>query len=201
MYRLESDQNVMTIQHPFDGVWIAVLAAVILSGCVGTRHAGRVDVPRAVEVAPRGSVQQVLRDEIENWHGTPHVWGGASPRGADCSGFVHSIFRDLFAIELPRTTSEQVRAGQPVSTNDLRPGDLIFFRPTASANHVGIYLDGGYFAHISTSRGLMYSHVDERYWKRAYWTSRRILHSDDVTITTSNPVSRDGRESDRRGGW
>lgn len=180
-----------------------VVLAVLLTGCASSRPASDVHVPEVVVRAEAGSLEQMLRDEIAHWHGTPHVWGGTTPQGADCSGFIHTMYQQLFAVNLPRTTSEQVREGAPIQRNDLRAGDLIFFRPSGRSNHVGIYLSDGYFAHISTSRGLMYSHIDERYWHRAYWTSRRVLrtsefHTTSASIESDTPPT---TGNPGRGGW
>lgn len=174
-----------------------------MAGCASTRPHSSVDVPPAVVDAEPGTIEQLLRDEIEQWHGTPHQWGGITRGGADCSGFIYSVYRDLFSMSLPRTTGEQVQVGTSVRVNDLRAGDLVFFKPTKRSNHVGIYLSDGYFAHISSSRGLMYSHLDERYWQRAYWTTRRVVrpgavHASSTTTTVETPPAAD---NPGRGGW
>lgn len=126
--------------------------------------------------ADRGTqVEALLRSEVADWEGTPHVYGGTSRRGLDCSAFTQIIFDDLFAVALPRTTEQQVRVGEEVRPAELKPGDLVFFTPSRKSRHVGIYLSDGEFAHVSSSRGVMISHLDERYWQNAYWTSRRVL--------------------------
>lgn len=72
--------------------------------------------------------------------GDPYVWGGTSPSGFDCSGFVQYVFKH-FGIYLERTTYQQVTQGTPVSLNDMQPGDLVFEIGSASSpEHVGIYL-------------------------------------------------------------
>ena len=75
--------------------------------------------------------------------GVPYVWGGASPRGFDCSGFVMYVFAQI-GVSLPHSSYAQFGMGTPVSLNDLQPGDLVFF---AGASHVGIYIGGGQFIH------------------------------------------------------
>ncbi|GEM_PF-203721 len=121
------------------------------------------------------SVEHLIREEVDEWFGTPHRMGGEDKSGVDCSAFVLAIYRDLFGIDIPRTTSEQVHVGEEISSDELQPGDLVFFRPGRRSRHVGIYLQNGEFAHASESRGVTISRLDEAYWKRAYWTSRRIL--------------------------
>lgn len=83
----------------------------------------------------------------EQYLGTPYLWGGTTPAGFDCSGFVQYVFARR-GVQLPRTSEEQAVVGQPVTTlADARPGDLLFFAGsdgTASApGHVAIYVGGG----------------------------------------------------------
>lgn len=120
-------------------------------------------------------MEQRLRDTVSQWNGTPHRMGGTNRSGVDCSGFVQRVYDDLFGIRLPRTTAHQVRRGIDIEDSQLRPGDLVFFLPSRTLRHVGIYLGDGQFAHASKSNGVMISRMDEPYWRRAYWTARRIL--------------------------
>jgi cell wall-associated NlpC family hydrolase len=75
--------------------------------------------------------------------GTPYVWGGASPAGFDCSGFVMYVYAQI-GVSLPHSSYSQYGYGSPVSQGDLQPGDLVFFD---GLGHVGIYVGGGSFIH------------------------------------------------------
>jgi peptidoglycan DL-endopeptidase CwlO len=75
--------------------------------------------------------------------GVPYVWGGASPRGFDCSGLVMYVFAQI-GVSLPHSSYAQFGMGTPVSINQLQPGDIVFF---AGASHEGIYIGGGQFIH------------------------------------------------------
>jgi len=75
--------------------------------------------------------------------GTPYVWGGASPSGFDCSGFVMYVFSQI-GVSLPHSSYAQYGYGSPVSRGDLQPGDLVFFD---GLGHEGIYIGGGSFIH------------------------------------------------------
>ena len=109
------------------------------------------------------------------WEGTPHQLGGQSPLGVDCSGYMVQTFRDVFGYSLPRTTQAQARLGQSVSVAQLQDGDLVFFKTGRSQGHVGVYVGNGQFAHSSDSLGVTISSLDDIYWKRHYWQSRRLL--------------------------
>ncbi|MGB5339275.1 MAG: C40 family peptidase [Gammaproteobacteria bacterium] len=99
--------------------------------------------------------------------GVPYHYGGASPRGVDCSGLVYYAYRKA-GIEVPRTTGAQFNYAQPVRRSSLRPGDLLFFRLTSrSVSHVGIYAGGRRFIHApSRGKRVSYASLDNPYWQQ-----------------------------------
>ncbi|MCX7759444.1 MAG: NlpC/P60 family protein, partial [bacterium] len=95
----------------------------------------------------RGSIAASSNEIVSfalNFLGTPYVWGGNTPSGFDCSGYVKYVYAH-FGINLPRRASEQATVGQTVSLDEAQPGDLVFFYSPIS--HVGIYLGDGMFVH------------------------------------------------------
>ena len=99
-------------------------------------------VPVPVEPAPAPkpepvSISAVLLRQYDTWKGVSYKFGGAGKSGIDCSGLMRVVFRDGFGLELPRTSIEQSRVGQPVACEMIRPGDLLFFSDRRS-DHIGV---------------------------------------------------------------
>lgn len=94
-----------------------------------------------------GSGGSSVVDYAKQFVGNPYVWGGTSlTSGADCSGFVQSVYNN-FGVSLPRTSYEQQNAGREVSYSEAQPGDLICY-----GGHVAIYMGNGKIVHASNSR-------------------------------------------------
>jgi len=115
---------------------------------------------------------------VESYRGVPYLWGGTTRAGMDCSAFTRAIFRETYGIELPRTVAQMYSLGEPVESGGaLRPGDLVFFRDTASGpgvSHVGIYVGNGVFAHASAGLGGTLTPLDDAYFARRFAGGRRI---------------------------
>ena len=94
-----------------------------------------------------------LVEYAKKFLGNPYVWGGTSlTKGADCSGFVQSVFKH-YGISLSRTSREQAKNGTKISTSDLKPGDLVFYANSGGTiNHVAIYIGGGQVIHASNPK-------------------------------------------------
>lgn len=120
-------------------------------------------------------IKERLLAQYDEWKGTPYKYDSISSKGIDCSGFMYVTFKSQFGIEMPRSTDMQVKLGEPVSKSDLRIGDLVFFKTSTRNRHVGVYLGDSQFMHASTRDGVKISSLDNSYWKKAYWTSKRIF--------------------------
>lgn len=173
-------------------LWALLLVAT--GGCGSSRPAPSTSSPSPSHVRVEGH----LRAFVEDWDDTPYRLGGTTKRGADCSGFVMRAYSDLFDIALPRSTRRQVHAGTPIDRRELLAGDLVLFRTGRNTRHVGIYLSGGEFAHVSTSRGVTISRLNTEYWRDAYWTARRVLsppEDDQAPAPASKAPSTDAASS------
>ncbi len=112
--------------------------------------------------------------------GVRYRFGGNSPEsGLDCSGFVRYVFNDTFGFMLPRRSVEISRVGTTVASEDLRPGDLVFFNTMRHTfSHVGIYIGDNKFVHApSTGAKIRVDDMRASYWVSRYNGARRI---DDV---------------------
>ena len=113
------------------------------------------------------------------YKGVPYVFGGTTPRGFDCSGYVQYVFAK-HGIRLTRTADTQALEGKFVSKKSLKPGDLVFFTTyEPGASHVGIYAGNNLFWNATSSRGIMLSNLTDSYWGPRYYTARRILTGND----------------------
>ena len=118
-----------------------------------------------------------IREIARAWGGTPYRAGGSSRRGTDCSGFTHTVFAQEFGVEIPRTSRDQARAGDPVDRDDLTAGDLVFFDLRAGRkgiDHVGLYVGEGLFVHARPRRGVGLDRLDEPVFRRGYRGARRV---------------------------
>jgi cell wall-associated NlpC family hydrolase len=112
------------------------------------------------------------------FRGTRYIMGGTSRSGFDCSGFVRYILSATDGVSLPRTATEQYVHGTPISSNQLQPGDLVFFKNTYKhgISHVGIYAGGGQFIHAANAhKGVRMDSLNSRYYQSHYAGARRVL--------------------------
>ncbi len=119
--------------------------------------------------------------QAQAFSGTRYKFGGTTRKGMDCSGLIYVAFQKE-NIVLPRVSRDMAQRGKPVKDKNIDKGDLLFFRTSKSSkriNHVGLVtkVDGDniYFIHATTSKGVLTSNLNERYWNRAYVMARRVL--------------------------
>ena len=121
-------------------------------------------------------VKQSIVADTWNYVGTPYKWGGTTPSGFDCSGFVNYIF-NKHGVDLQRVSASNLyQMGYAVSANSLKPGDLVFYSLASDGHitHVGIYLGNGKMMSATSSKGIYAYPVFDSYWGPKYVGARRV---------------------------
>lgn len=124
----------------------------------------------------KGTVDKELIKTVSKWLGTPYRYGSSSKKGTDCSGFVTRIYRDVYGIDLSRSSRSMFDDVQRVKKDSVRTGDLVFFKrgPKQPIFHVGIYLKNDKFIHSATSGGVKVSSLKDSYFSNYYYAAGRV---------------------------
>ncbi|MGY0691727.1 C40 family peptidase [Virgibacillus sp. FSP13] len=123
-------------------------------------------------VEVKGTNNAQIAQVATQYIGTPYVWGGESPDGFDCSGFIQYVFQTQ-GITTPRTVGDMWNFSQSVGNPSI--GDLVFFETyKPGPSHMGIYLGDGEFIHAGESRGVEISKMNNSYWESKYIGAKRI---------------------------
>ena len=147
-------------------------SGIASDGVVGpiTRDA----LTRAYNVNVRKSKTDGILATANSLIGTPYLWGGSTPSGFDCSGFVQYVFAKN-GITLPRISKEQYTVGTPIEFNSLQAGDLVFFsfNKDGVVSHDGIYIGNNQFINSSSSKGVTI-YTMGTYWQSVYVGAKRV---------------------------
>lgn len=158
---------------------LTIIIALGLTGCASNQNLRSTndntwqpatEAPTASDAAKADRLWQVF----ERYEGTPYRYGGTSASGFDCSGFITTAFDEALGRRLPRTTSQMLAAGDSVGRDQLRAGDLVFFRIKGKDQHAGIYMGDDSFIHSSTSIGVTRSSLNGYYWRGRFSQARRF---------------------------
>lgn len=132
-----------------------------------------ITVPALMPMSKPKPLYKTAVDEAKECLGIPYMWGGTSLSGFDCSGLVQYIYKQI-GISISRTTYTQVNEGVEVDKNNLRQGDLVFFKKNGDIHHVGIYIGNDQYIHApQTGEVVKISNLSDR---NDYYTARRIIN-------------------------
>ncbi len=194
-------------------ITLLLLLCMIATGCSTTNKgvtANRVtkkEQPRKHAPQPAATIKwpstkltptaDKLLSEARSWLGTPYLYGGNTTEGVDCSGFVLQVYQRALNIKLPRNSAKQQEFCIPVNNDQLTAGDLVFFSSAGKSEvaHVGIYIGNRNFIHSSTSKGVIISSLDQKYYADNFHSFGRIekfgtLAAPMLPAKTSEPVQK-----------
>ncbi len=150
----------------------AIFLVLLFTSCGGSK--------KTVKSLSNSKTDRIVK-QAQAYSGTRYKFGGTTSRGMDCSGLIYTAFQKE-NIVLPRVSRDMAKRGKPVKSKSIKKGDLLFFRTNKSnkrINHVGLVTQARngdiYFIHATTSKGVLTSNLNERYWKGAYVMARRML--------------------------
>jgi cell wall-associated NlpC family hydrolase len=124
-----------------------------------------------------GDGRQVVR-VAQKYKGARYTWGGASPKGFDCSGFTWYVYKKATGMDITRGVEEQWQFGRSVGRGEWQAGDIVFFENTfeRGLSHVGIYMSGDKFIHAENEQtGVVISSLESDYYSEHYAGARRLL--------------------------
>lgn len=142
--------------------------------------------PKSSIVKKYADFMQVNKSDINNrnlynfineWEGVKYKMGGLDKNGIDCSGFVFTLYREVYGRNIPRTTSALIKLLKRKYEDELTEGDLVFFDYDGKKySHVGVYLQNGFYVHASTKKGVLIMKLKNPYTYKFFSRCGEILN-------------------------
>lgn len=152
-----------------------ILVGIIIASCstskkyvtTHTQEAENLSTKLGIELQ-KGYNKDLIKSII-SWLGTPYKYGGSDKSGTDCSGFIMQVYQEVYNLKTPRSANGIYEASKIIKKENLDQGQFVFFKiNTTKVGHVGIFIQESYFAHASSSKGVMISSLDENYWSKYF---------------------------------
>jgi len=160
--------DTINITNMDDVNWYKITTSAGLEGFIFANYISFTPVEAIVPPEPPPPpIQEQLVNYARKFIGVPYSYGANGPNSFDCSGFVKYVYAN-FGYSLPRTTYTQINCGTSVSYDNMKQGDLVFFR---SGGHVGMYTGNGMYIHAPQTGDV----VKEVPLTRSVYAIRRIL--------------------------
>lgn len=161
-----------------------LLVGSIFTSCSSSKHLSQAKIQRE-QLSETFGFKLTKKDNLalysaaSQWLGTPYRYGGTTRKGVDCSGLVGQIYKQVYRVNLERSTGNIVQKNcSRVGKHGLKTGDLVFFNTSKKkkkgVNHVGLFLKNGYFVHASSSKGVIISNLKEEYYRKAWKQGGRV---------------------------
>ncbi|TES94254.1 MAG: NlpC/P60 family protein [Candidatus Cloacimonadota bacterium] len=157
----------MKIDKRFE--WLISIFLLFLIGCSSARFSSQ-HLDFALKEDEKDLRKEIVIEALKQ-RGVRYLYGGSSPSGFDCSGFVQYVYKK-FGIDLPRTVKAMEKEGKWVKRDDFIAGDLVIFH---NPRHVGIYAGKGKFVHASSSRGVVLDRLDKEYYRKRFVGGKNII--------------------------
>lgn len=120
---------------------------------------------------------------IDQWIGTPYKFGGEDKNGVDCSGLAQLLEQQVYGINIPRSTGEQVNVIKRKYEDELTEGDLVFFDYDGKKfSHVGVYLQNGFLVHASSTKGVIIVQLHDSYLYKHFSRAGSVIVGDNSIV-------------------
>src|ERR1700712_3939780 len=175
------------------GLLLFSFAIIILSSCHSRKavmkgEPGEVEKPPASIAEKYADLLGVDKSDIQNgrlyafieqWMGTPYRFGGEDKSGVDCSGLVQMLEQEVYGLNIPRSTSQQINVIKRKYEEELVEGDLLFFDYDGKKfSHVAVYLQNGYYVHASSSKGVIITKLHDPYTYKYFSRCGSVITED-----------------------
>lgn len=148
-------------------LWLCVIFLSVLASCGSRKNISNTKAARAADAMANLKSKPLYRF-VSNWTGVKYRLGGLDKSGIDCSGFALLLQKDIYGKSLPRRSRDQADVVKKRNYSSLKEGDLIFFSfGGKEVDHVGVYLNGDFFVHASTTRGVIVDDLSLPVYQRA----------------------------------
>lgn len=151
-----------------------IITACLLAGC--SSRGPVAEVPASFSTpALDPSYRDPVLERALTLTGTPYRYGGMTPDGMDCSGFVRYVFQESADFRFPHNTAMIAKLTKPISRSELKKGDFVFFNTYKPYSHMGIYIGNNEFVHAPSSRNngkVRVDSLDSRYFAERFLDAR-----------------------------
>lgn len=137
--------------------FIILFLVMVLASCGSRKYTVRSDTKASKAADAMANLKsRQLYKFITDWTGVKYRFGGLDKHGIDCSGFAFLLEKEIYGVTLPRISRDQANFARKKNYDSLQEGDLVFFSfGGGNVDHVGVYLNNGFFVHASTNRGVI----------------------------------------------